>query len=262
MTLLAADICASIDALAMAYLDDELADEELRDLELHLRDCAACRDKVAHERTALDALRRQLAPPPMPDVVRARLTAALDAEDRASGRASVAAWALPAAASLVAAAALALFVVSRAPAPPSAGSEVVADLVRSRQPGDVRARPVSPSMEQPVVDRAATWSSEVKGRPVTHLMFRIRTTWGDEIVIQGSALDARGLDICDGERLEVRGVELCAQQIEGEWVIVHQDVGGLAHVFRARSWGLGPRELAYAVVEHRLVAAFGPRLVR
>ena len=37
-------LCESIDTLAMAYLDDELAAEERHELEPHLTECAACRD--------------------------------------------------------------------------------------------------------------------------------------------------------------------------------------------------------------------------
>ena len=36
-------LCESIDTLSMAYLDDELAAEERRELELHLHRCASCR---------------------------------------------------------------------------------------------------------------------------------------------------------------------------------------------------------------------------
>ena len=39
-------LCESIDTLAMAYLDDELASEERRELETHLHDCNACRAEV------------------------------------------------------------------------------------------------------------------------------------------------------------------------------------------------------------------------
>ena len=60
MTVPMTKLCDSIDTLAMAYLDDELADAELRDLELHLLDCGACRALVDTERQVMDGLRRQL----------------------------------------------------------------------------------------------------------------------------------------------------------------------------------------------------------
>ncbi len=60
-------LCTSIDTLAMAYLDDELAGEERRELELHLHDCATCRKHVDSESEELGVLRGKLAAPPAPD---------------------------------------------------------------------------------------------------------------------------------------------------------------------------------------------------
>jgi len=39
-------LCESIDTLAMAYLDDELANEERRELDTHLTECASCRAEI------------------------------------------------------------------------------------------------------------------------------------------------------------------------------------------------------------------------
>ena len=47
-------LCDSIDTLAMAYLDDELATEERHELETHLLDCTAC---LIGPRTDHDLLR-------------------------------------------------------------------------------------------------------------------------------------------------------------------------------------------------------------
>ena len=49
------NLCESIETTAMVYLDDELATEERRELELHLLDCTGCRQHVEHERTELAA---------------------------------------------------------------------------------------------------------------------------------------------------------------------------------------------------------------
>ena len=109
-------ICRSIETLAMAYLDDELAPEERRELELHLPDCAACRAHVDAERADLELLRKALAPPPAPGALRVQVERALDAEDREVARfarrrsmSSVGRWLLPGAATLAAAAAMAVF---------------------------------------------------------------------------------------------------------------------------------------------------------
>ena len=118
-------LCQNIDALAMAFLDDELVPEERRELELHTLHCARCRDHLEAERSELTVVRRMLAPPAMPDVVKARLALALDAEDgdaarrdraRAIARTGsvVSRWLLPGSAMIAAAAAVVVaFVVVR-----------------------------------------------------------------------------------------------------------------------------------------------------
>ena len=79
-------LCESIDTLAMAYLDDELAGEERHELEAHLTECAACRAHLDGERIDQQLLRRALVAPPAPDLLRAKIGRALDAEDRAALR--------------------------------------------------------------------------------------------------------------------------------------------------------------------------------
>jgi hypothetical protein len=120
-------------------------------------------------------------------------------------------------------------------------------------------------VERPVIDRAAaTWNTRVMGRNVLHMLFQFRSSFGDEIVIQASMLDGRDLAMCPetAERFEIRGMELCAAQVKGEWVIVHQDAQGMAYVFSSLSWGMGPRELMNAIAEHRLVDQLGVRIGR
>src|SRR5262245_45111260 len=102
-------LCESIDTLSMAFLDDELAPEERRELELHLIECADCRHHVDRERTELSQIRARLVAPGAPDLLKARIATMLDAEDRASRSA----WSrrlLPGAAVAAAAAALLVFV--------------------------------------------------------------------------------------------------------------------------------------------------------
>jgi anti-sigma factor RsiW len=106
-------LCQSIDTLSMAYLDDELAAEERRELELHLLDCASCRHHVDAERADLELVRKALVPPPAPALLKARIARALDAEDAAAAR-SVrrrwSQWLLPGSAMMAAAAAILVFV--------------------------------------------------------------------------------------------------------------------------------------------------------
>jgi anti-sigma factor RsiW len=109
-------LCQSIDTLAMAFLDDELAPEERRELELHLIDCAGCRVHVETERGELQMMRKALAPPPAPDLLKARLGIALDHADRMeiqverrARRSSIGRWLLPGASIAVAGVAIFAF---------------------------------------------------------------------------------------------------------------------------------------------------------
>src|SRR5262249_30866135 len=106
-------LCQSIDTLSMAFLDDELAPEERRELELHLLDCASCREHVDLERADIQLIRAKLAAPPAPDLMKMRIAQALDAEDRATvttERRKLSRFVLPGASVLAAAAALFVFV--------------------------------------------------------------------------------------------------------------------------------------------------------
>lgn len=106
-------LCQSIDTLAMAFLDDELAAQERRELELHLLDCATCRHHVDGERGDIELVRKALAPPPAPALLKARIARALDAEDAAAARRERRRWSqwiLPGSAMLAAAAAILVFV--------------------------------------------------------------------------------------------------------------------------------------------------------
>jgi mycothiol system anti-sigma-R factor len=106
-------LCKSIDTLSMAYLDDELAAEERHELEAHLTECAQCKGHVDQERADRSIVRKALAVGPAPDMLRARIGKALDAEDRAEQKAQRRRWyqyVLPGSAMVAAAAAIALFV--------------------------------------------------------------------------------------------------------------------------------------------------------
>lgn len=106
-------LCQSIDTLSMAFLDDELVAEERRELELHLLECASCRNHVDGERADLELVRKALVPPPAPALLKARIARALDAEDAAAARSERRRWSqwlLPGSAMLAAAAAILVFV--------------------------------------------------------------------------------------------------------------------------------------------------------
>ena len=113
-------LCESIDTLAMAYLDDELAAGERRELEAHLCECAVCRAHVDGERSEHDLVRKALAAPPAPDMLRAKLVRVLDAEDTVQRRRWTR-YLLPGSAMCAAAAAIAVFVSVNPNSPPEVG---------------------------------------------------------------------------------------------------------------------------------------------
>ena len=68
-------LCKSIDTLAMAYLDDELAAEERHELETHLTECATAALTLEQERADLKHDPPCARRPAAPDMLRARLDA-------------------------------------------------------------------------------------------------------------------------------------------------------------------------------------------
>src|SRR6185436_7256229 len=132
-------LCQSIDTLSMTFLDDELAPEERRELELHLLDCASCRDHLDRQRGELELVRKALVTPPASAMLKARIARALDAEDAAAARSERrrwSRWVLPGSAMMAAAAAILVFVG----ATPGSGTESPAIIQSAKQ----QIRPVSP----------------------------------------------------------------------------------------------------------------------
>jgi anti-sigma factor RsiW len=128
-------LCQSIDTLSMAFLDDELAAEERRELELHLLDCASCRGHLDGERDELTMLREALVAPPASALLKARISRALDAEDAASARSERRRWSqwfLPGSAMLAAAAAILVFVGVGAPRSQNGSKAALGDVAKQQ----------------------------------------------------------------------------------------------------------------------------------
>jgi len=110
-------LCESIDTLAMAYLDDELASEERRELDTHLTECPACRAEIDGARADQALIQTSLVAPRATDTMRMRMVKALDVADRETAqqasktsRKRLSAFVLPGTAILAAAAAILVFV--------------------------------------------------------------------------------------------------------------------------------------------------------
>jgi hypothetical protein len=181
----------------MAYLDGELATEERHELEAHLCECGECRAHVATERSEQALVRTALAAPPAPDMLRARLARALDAEDKVQRRRWTQ-YLLPGSAITAAAAAIALFVGMNPNSTPSV-SPVTREAVRQQ----MRDIPLQRGPEN------GNW---------LHANFELDP--GDNIV--GSALYPHGINGHDGAKL-VYGLNLEGRQFEAT-VIAIRDV--------------------------------------
>jgi anti-sigma factor RsiW len=137
----------------MAYLDDELAAEERHELEAHLTECASCRATLEQERADRSMIRRALATPPAPDMLRAKIARALDQQDRVETKEQRRRWSsylLPTSAIMAAAAAIAVFVGVQAPSPQKAAN-VAHDAVKqgSRSlPLEVQGASTGPWLQQ------------------------------------------------------------------------------------------------------------------
>lgn len=260
--------CDSIETLAMTHLDGELADEELRDFELHLLACGGCRDRVDGERAALTELRRRLAPPPAPDLLRARISRALDDEDRTASAAArkqrLASWLLPGAASIAAAAALVVFVTMR---PPVAGDVPVAQVAVNQHmrgaPLEVTGAATTPwihrnygaQVEPPrfadsMVRVAGARLTDVMGRKALQIFYDVTSGAGARYGLQTLMFEATGVEL-PGERIVVGGRELLVVEHRGYHVVSFRDVDGLAYVFT--STDLGRAQLVDMVVNSNLV---------
>jgi anti-sigma factor RsiW len=147
-------LCKTIDTLAMAYLDDELAAQERHELEAHLTECASCRATLDQERSDRSMIRRALAVPAAPDMLRARIDRALDTQDREESKQQRRRWSsylLPSSAIAAAAAAIALFVGMQVPASPKVATNVAHEAAEQSSralPLEVQGASTGPWLQQ------------------------------------------------------------------------------------------------------------------
>ena len=235
-------LCNSIDTLAMAFLDDELAAEERRELELHLLDCASCRQHVDGERAEIALVRKALIAPPASAMLKARIARALDAEDAEATRRERrrwSQWVLPGSAMIAAAAAILLFVGVGAPDPGS-GSAVIGDVARQQtNPFPLEVRGVSttgqllrnlapvepPQFTQPGIEL-------VGGRLLPNGIGNHDAALLQYLVTMGSARfeltgfvlkDVRGDELSGGQPLEVGNKVLRIHDANGMPIVTYVD---------------------------------------
>jgi anti-sigma factor RsiW len=233
-------LCQSIETLSMAFLDDELVAAERRELELHLLDCASCRERVESERTDLSLIRRALVVPPAPALLKARVARALDAEDAVairSERRRWSRWVLPGSAMAAAAAALLVFVgVVGTPRSRSQGSKDVATVVKSGVPLEVRGASTGPwlrrfvSVEPPeftepgiVLLGGRLLPNGIANHDAALLQYLV-TLGAEQLTLTAVVLkDLRGDELSDGQAYQVGDLVLRVHNANGMPAVTYID---------------------------------------
>jgi anti-sigma factor RsiW len=236
-------LCESIDTLAMAYLDDELAPEERRELELHAGECASCRAHLDDERADLDLIRTSLPAPRAPDVLRARVARVLDADDAAAHHATrrrYANWLLPGASLAVAAAALVVFVggVGSGDRAGAAINEAVRQQtkqlpleVQGASTGPWLRQHVAPSFEpprfsEPGVHLRGARATALAGHDATQLVYDIDGMYRLDAIVMFDVKpdrDALGRELATGDDVQVGDRTLHLVEANGRYALTYID---------------------------------------
>ena len=244
-------LCESIDTLAMAYLDDELAGEERRELELHLGECASCKGHLDGERHELDMVRKALVPPPAPDMLKARVARALDAEDKVVARDGRKKWqryALPGAAVLAAAAALIVFVNFSIATGPKAGqsSAVAHEVVRQQTrslPLEVQGAstgpwlrqhfaPVEPpQFEEPGIQLIGARATAIAGHDAAALRYLVSVGVNRVVLTAMLISDLQGEELRGGTEVKMGRLTLHVYDADGQPAVTYVDENHIGYVF-------------------------------
>jgi anti-sigma factor RsiW len=257
-------VCESIDTLSMAYLDDELADEERHELETHLTECAGCRAHLEAERADSEMIARSLAAPPASDLLRAKIARSLDAADRADEQVSrkrVTRWILPGGAIAAAAAALIVFAAVK-PASDDVGA-VARDAVRVQNrplPLEVQGASTgrflrqnfSPSIEapqfaDPTVQLLGGRLTEIEGHDAAMVRYSTAT---DDTPMTVFIVRGVGRDDLGGDEVIVGNRTMHVGELDGKLVVVYVDDNHVGYTFTAP--GMSEDELLRLVASARL----------
>jgi anti-sigma factor RsiW len=248
---MSASLCESIEPTAMMYLDDELAPEERRELELHLVDCTTCRATVDTQRADLDMMRKVLAPPPAPDMMKARIARALDAEDREesiAARARWTRWLLPGSALTAAAAAIVLFVGSglRPVGQRSDVAPVAHEVVRQQTrplPLEVQGASTGPWLKQhfaaveppqftePGIQLVGARATAVQGHDAAELRYLVSVGIDRLSLTAVLIADLQGDALQGGQEVQVGRLKLHLYDADGQPAVTYVDENRIGYVF-------------------------------
>jgi anti-sigma factor RsiW len=242
--------CNDIETLIPTYLDGELVPHDRFSFEHHVADCAECRELVRAERAYQARLRELLAPPAPPDDLGPRIRQALDREQlqaRAARRQIGRTWALPGFATVAAAAALVLLVVSETRSPDADGSgPVAAPHSHAHDPVDVSVIAVSPfSTSAPSAPRDSARSQWT----ARDARFDVVLTGGQRRWVTYQNRSCREIDLASYKQTVAGGARLWV----GNWPVsnVVQEVGGgMCAVFAS---DMDVKELVSQVLDKGLI---------
>jgi anti-sigma factor RsiW len=247
---MSSQVCNSIDTLSMTYLDEELAPEEKRELELHLLDCSSCRERVSEERQEVELLRQKLAMPAAPELVRVKVMRMLDKEDAQGSRTllkeRVGRWLLPGASIAAAAAALMVFAFAGTTGERSGEVLPFAKVVSQRQtPLMIRGEAPTQTWLQTQIDGTVAPRFEgidllggdvvqIEGRAMAKLVYEVRTTSPQRLQLQGYLFRVRPGELTSGQAAECSGRLLHVTQIGDQPAVTYIDENEVGYIFASR----------------------------
>ncbi len=267
-------LCQSIETLAMAYLDDELAGEERRELELHLGECSECKQHLETERAELNVLRTALVPPPAPDMVKARIARALDHEDeriagtqRQRARSRIGKWLLPGSALAAAAAALLVFLSVSFKQPQNRQLTVANEVVRQQTrslPLEVQGAstgtwlkehfaPVEPpQFTEPGIELIGARATAVAGHDAALLRYLVNVGVNRVSLTTVIITELRGDELSNGREVQIGRMTLHVHDADGQPAVSYVDNNHVGYVFTSERMTL--KELIEVVVTSDLIA--------
>lgn len=246
--------CSENAKLVPAYLDDELAESDLREFEGHLTDCQPCKDGLACAQREHRAMRAHLKPPAAPDLLRAKLCRSLDEADeqeRHERLARLRAWSLPAVACVVAACALALFSYRelKGPATIAGESAITRDAARkhfiespmvvsddrgmvARSAGNFLSTPVRPPRFSHQGVSLLGWEpGHLDGRQAATFVYELARHRTGRHRVNVHVLGAHDLDLSAQTKRVIEGRELWIDEALGMNTVTYRSDGTIAYVF-------------------------------
>jgi anti-sigma factor RsiW len=276
--------CTDIQATLSTYLDAELDNADLREFESHVGDCDDCQSLIESAERSHSALRAHLQETPKAsDLFRKRLANALDQEDKGSQRErrrDWIFWSMPAAASALAVAALALFIWTDLSPQPEVttvqSSLVTQDAARQH----LQEKPLIIGNDRSTMGRSATdylrqpvqaprfastevqlkgWSpAQLAGKPVATFVYEVTDRKGLHRV--NVHVVKRGeLDLSSHRKLKIGGAELSVASALGFTTVTYAGSGPLAYVF---SSDMTAESLMYLVTNTDIVNTISQRPAR